>query len=160
MTNVSLKVSGRVVDRRGDHGPIRRLDQRGLGRGRGRRLQSVRVRLRLLGPAGEDDRAGPVLAEPGIGGVADDRQQPGAGPLHRGAAFQRLQGADAGVLHDVLGVGRVAAEPARQGIGVVEVRQNMLREVPPPCFARHVPPLGRQGVTVILPFIMGCRPQK
>jgi hypothetical protein len=112
----------------------------------------------LGAPIDQDDCTWTILAEPRLSGVADDREQPSAWVLH-GRTVERLQRGHVSVLH-VFGVRRTARRPARQRIGVVQMRQYQFREAPPRGFARHMSPSACQRVAVILPFIRGCWPQK
>ena len=101
-------------------------DQRRLRRfGRADRARR-RPRLLLLDGfeiVDHEQRRRAVLAQPGIGGVAHDGQQPGPG-IDPGKAADPAKGPQASLLHHVLGIGAIAGEPARERVGVGEVRQH------------------------------------
>ena len=113
----------------------------------------------LGAPIDQYDCTWTISGEPRLSGVGDDREQPFAWVLPR-RTVERFQRGHASVLHDVFGVRDAARQPARQRIGVVQMRQHQFREAPLRGFARHMSPSACQGVAVILPFICGCRPQK
>jgi hypothetical protein len=69
-----------------------------------------------------------VLPEPGISGIADGGQRPGAS-ISPFEARDRSKRAQACVLDHVFGIGFVAGEPARKRIRVGKMRQNYAGEV-------------------------------
>jgi len=70
-----------------------------------------------------DDLGGPVAPEPVVERIADDLQEPAARvrTLERADVLQRPY---ARVLHDVLGVVRVARQPPRKVVGGVQMGQD------------------------------------
>jgi hypothetical protein len=107
-----------AADRRVQRVVQRTAQQVGLWVVHGKRIGLDRVHG--LGPP-------PLLSparEPGEGGPADDGEQPGA---HVAAAegLEVTEGTQVGFLDDVVGVGPVAQQVARQGVRRVEVRQSV-----------------------------------
>ena len=144
MTSVSLKTIGRVAIAVSTLARSAELDQVEFGRRSDCRIHCAGMRFRLFRSAGQDNRTWAIFRKPAIGGVAHDRQQPCAGVFNCGAA-QCLECAHASVLDNVLGVCRAASEPARQRIGVIEVRQHLFRKASSRSFARHIPPPAALG---------------
>ena len=77
-----------------------------------------------------------VLAQPGVGRVAHDGQQPGAG-VSVGKPSESLKCAQACLLHNILGIGAVAGQPARKCIGIAKVGQHQRLEACAIMLAAH-----------------------
>jgi hypothetical protein len=64
-----------------------------------------------------------VLMEPGIGGVADDSEHPGAS-IAADEATDAAEGAERCILHHIFGVRATARQPVRQIVGRIEMRHH------------------------------------
>ncbi len=84
-----------------------------------------RLRAAIVGD--EDEPAGAVLLDPAQEGVAHDAEQPDP-DVRAAKRIEIAERAQIGVLQHVLGVGRVAREPAREIVGRVEMRQRQKLE--------------------------------
>ena len=73
------------------------------------------------------DSFSPSARQPRQGRVAHDGEKPRARRCGL-PRLQRGQSPHAGVLHDIFRIARVAGQPARKTIGIVEMRQDSLRE--------------------------------
>ena len=76
----------------------------------------------------EDEPAGAVLLDPAQEGVAHDAEQPDPDVRAAAKRVEIAERAQIGVLQHVLGVGRVARQPAREIVGRVEMRQRQQLE--------------------------------
>src|SRR5438552_915480 len=69
----------------------------------------------------------PVFLQPRITRIPDDPQQPRA-PVIAAETVKRLQRTQIGVLYQVLRIGSIAGQPARQVVGGGKVRQHRFLE--------------------------------
>src|ERR1041385_5734744 len=65
----------------------------------------------------------PVLLEPCVGCVSDNREQPGAA-VTAAKSFEKLERAQKSVLHDVFGIVLIPRQPSRKIIRRIQMRHN------------------------------------
>ena len=120
---------GQVGDRLAQALAVLQGDQRLLGIERAVVALARVDRVEIGHVAGIGQGFRPIARHPGHRGVANEREKPRLRPFD-GGRFERLQRAQRGVLHDVLGVGRALRQPFGERIGVVEQRRHDFAKPP------------------------------